>query len=101
MLWFIAIPLLDCIGLIFSRIKKGKSWSTAGRDHIHHKLMQKFSSKVVLAVILFVTLFTGLFGIFIENIAATFISTILFFLYGMVYYILFGFIKTNIVKNAK
>ena len=101
MLWFIAIPLLDCIGLIFSRIKKGKSWSTAGRDHIHHKLMQKFSSKVALAVILFVTLFTGLFGIFIENIAATFMSTILFFLYGMVYYILFGFIKTNIVKNAK
>ena len=27
MLWFVAIPFLDCIGLIFSRIKKGKSLS--------------------------------------------------------------------------
>ena len=26
MLWFVAIPFLDCIGLIFSRIKKGISW---------------------------------------------------------------------------
>ena len=30
-LWFVAIPLLDCIGLIFSRTINGKSWSTAGR----------------------------------------------------------------------
>ena len=27
MLWFVIIPFLDCIGLIFSRIKKGKSWT--------------------------------------------------------------------------
>tara|TARA_B100000989_G_scaffold288360_1_gene258993 strand:- start:2875 stop:3933 length:1059 start_codon:yes stop_codon:yes gene_type:complete len=101
MLWFIAVPLLDCIGLIFSRIKKGKSWSTAGRDHIHHKLMQKFSSSGTLVVILSVTLLTGLFGIFIENITTTFISTILFFIYGMVYYIIFGFIKTSTVTRAK
>ena len=45
MLWFVAIPFLDCIGLMFSRISKGKSLSTAGRDHIHHKLMEKYSSK--------------------------------------------------------
>tara|TARA_B100000989_G_scaffold295890_1_gene277910 strand:+ start:658 stop:1713 length:1056 start_codon:yes stop_codon:yes gene_type:complete len=95
MLWFIAIPLLDCVGLIFSRIKKGKSWSDAGRDHIHHKLMKKFSSKGTLIVILFITLFTGLFGIFIENIAPTFVSTMLFFIYGMVYYMISGFIETH------
>ena len=39
MLWFVAIPFLDCVGLIFSRIKNGKSWTSAGRDHIHHKLI--------------------------------------------------------------
>ena len=43
MLWFVAIPLLDCLGLIYTRANKGKSFSTAGRDHIHHKLMNKFS----------------------------------------------------------
>tara|TARA_A100001015_G_scaffold89064_1_gene99104 strand:+ start:260 stop:1318 length:1059 start_codon:yes stop_codon:yes gene_type:complete len=101
MLWFIAIPLLDCIGLIFSRIKEGKSWNTAGRDHIHHKLMQKFTSRGTLSVILFISLLTGLFGIFIEAIASTFISTILFFIYGIVYYTLFGFIKTNVIEITK
>ena len=55
MLWFVAIPLLDCIGLIFKRIRKGKSLSTAGRDHIHHKLMEKFSSKQTLSIILLIT----------------------------------------------
>ncbi len=99
MLWFIAIPLLDCIGLIFSRIKKGQSWSTAGRDHIHHKLLKRFSSKQTLVTILVITFFTGLFGIFIEIIASPFISTILFLIYGMIYYLLFGFVRSKFVMD--
>ena len=99
MLWFIAIPLLDCIGLIFSRIKKGQSWSAAGRDHIHHKLLKRFSSKQTLVTILAITFFTGLFGIFIEIIASPFMSTILFLIYGMIYYFLFGFVKSKFVMN--
>ncbi len=42
--WFIAIPLLDCIGLIISRTLKGLSWADAGRDHIHHKLQAYLGS---------------------------------------------------------
>ena len=45
MIWFVAIPLLDCIGLIFSRVRKGMSWTSAGRDHIHHRLMKIFLKK--------------------------------------------------------
>ncbi|MDA9688770.1 undecaprenyl/decaprenyl-phosphate alpha-N-acetylglucosaminyl 1-phosphate transferase, partial [Gammaproteobacteria bacterium] len=67
MLWFVAIPFLDCIGLIFSRINKGKSLSTAGRDHIHHKLMEKYSSKGTLYFILTVTFLTGILGILVET----------------------------------
>jgi len=99
MLWFIAIPLLDCIGLIFSRIHKGLSWSTAGRDHIHHKLMLRLSPRQTLSVILCITFFTGLFGIFIEVVASSLVSIILFIIYGILYYIFMGFIKTKLTIN--
>jgi UDP-GlcNAc:undecaprenyl-phosphate GlcNAc-1-phosphate transferase len=62
MIWFVSIPLLDCIGLIISRVGKGKSWSTPGRDHIHHKLMHKFSSEVTLLIILLITLICGFYA---------------------------------------
>ncbi len=88
MIWFVAIPLLDCIGLIFTRIKKGKSWSQAGRDHIHHKLMKHFSSDSALLIILIITLITGLFGIFIENNSASPTSLILFLVYSFIYFVL-------------
>jgi UDP-GlcNAc:undecaprenyl-phosphate GlcNAc-1-phosphate transferase len=86
MIWFVSIPLLDCIGLIISRINKGKSWSTPGRDHIHHKLMNKFSPEVSLLIILVITLMCGSFGIFIENNFPIWISTLCFILFAMFYY---------------
>ena len=88
MIWFVAIPFLDCIGLIFSRIRKGKSWASAGRDHIHHKLMINFSAEKTLLIILVVTLATGLFGIFIGNNASASTSLILFTMYGFIYFAL-------------
>ena len=90
-LWFVAIPLLDCIGLIFSRTIKGISWSTAGRDHIHHKLMKKFSPQTTLLMILTITLLTGRFGIIVEIIFTSYISTLLFFVYAFLYYMLTGY----------
>ena len=99
MLWFISIPLLDCVGLIFSRIKKGLSWSTAGRDHIHHKLLKRFTSRQTLIIILAITLITGLFGIFIEIIASSVVSSILFLTYAMMYYVLTGFVKIKHLTN--
>ena len=86
-IWFVAIPLLDCIGLIISRVNKGKSWSTAGRDHIHHKLMNKFSSEGALMIILIVTLIASLFAIFIENHYPIWVSTICFLFFSLVYYV--------------
>ena len=88
MIWFVAIPLLDCIGLIFTRINRGKSWSAAGRDHIHHKLMKHFTPDGTLLIILIITLITGLFGIFIENNASSPTSLILFLVYGFIYFVL-------------
>ena len=97
-LWFVAIPLLDCIGLIFSRTSKGKSWSTAGRDHIHHKLMKRFNSKSTLIIILLTTLVTGLIGILIEVYLTSYISTGLFLMYAVLYYAITGFFGRKFFK---
>ena len=99
MLWFVAIPLLDCIGLIFKRIRKGKSLSTAGRDHIHHKLMEKFSSKGTLSIILLITFGTGLIGIVTEINVDSHISTYLFFVYALAYYLLTNYLWNNFIRD--
>ncbi len=95
-LWFVAIPLLDCIGLIFSRTSKGKSWSSADRNHIHHKLMQKYSSRETLIIILLITFITGIFGILCEIFLASYVSTLLFLIYACIYYLYTGiFLNKN------
>ncbi|MDB9763943.1 undecaprenyl/decaprenyl-phosphate alpha-N-acetylglucosaminyl 1-phosphate transferase [Gammaproteobacteria bacterium] len=95
MIWFVAIPLLDCIGLIFARLKKGLSISSPGRDHIHHKLMNKYSPEGTLGIILLISLITGLIGIFLNNNFSPWISTYLFILYGSGYY-LYSYYYANI-----
>jgi len=86
MVWFIAIPILDCVGLIFSRIKKKIPISSPGRDHIHHKLMKKFSSEQTLGIILVISTLTGLFGVYLNNNFSALVSTLLFLLYAIIYY---------------
>ena len=72
--WFVAIPFVDCIGLIISRTLKGKSWASAGRDHIHHKLMQYFSPEGSLLIILLFSTILGFLGIILENNFKEYIS---------------------------
>ena len=97
-IWFVAIPFLDCIGLIFSRIKQGKKWSTPGRDHIHHKLMNRFSSEMTLLIILVISLLIGLFSMYLDNNYPEYISLILFILLSTIYY-LFAYYKNKTVSG--
>ena len=101
MLWFVSIPLLDCIGLIFSRLVRGISIASPGRDHIHHKLMLNYSPEGSLGIILITTLCTGFFGMILENNFEPWVSTFMFFLYASFYYIYaYGFqnIKSRLVN---
>jgi len=100
MVWFVAIPLLDCIGLIFARLKQGKSISSPGRDHIHHKLMIKYSPEGTLAAILVISLITGLIGIFLNNAFSPWVSTYLFIIYSACYY-LYAYYYANIKIKSK
>ena len=87
MIWFVAIPLIDCVGLIFSRIKRKIPISSPGRDHIHHKLMKKFSSEGSLGIILVMTTFTSFIAIYLSNTYPSWVSTILFIIYASMYYL--------------
>ena len=101
MIWFVAIPFLDCIGLIVSRIRKGVSWTSPGRDHIHHKLLRRFSPEGTLFLILLITLVTGLFGIYIEKNSSALTSLLLFLTYGFIYFVFAGYDEDyNLDKNV-
>ena len=96
MLWFVSIPLLDCIGLIFSRLVRGISIASPGRDHIHHKLMLNYSPEGSLGIILLISLCTGLLGITLENNFEPWVSSFIFLLSASFYYVYaYGF------KNLK
>lgn len=84
--WFVAIPLLDCIGLIVSRKARGISWSTPGRDHIHHKLMNKYSPDGALGVIIIACVSLGAVAFIVERLWDARISFALFVLFAFVYY---------------
>ncbi len=86
MVWIIAIPLLDCIGLILYRTLKGSGWTTPGRDHIHHKLMNYFSSERTLFVILFASGLIMTLAILLQIYFIEYISFYLFILFGLFYY---------------
>jgi len=95
MLWFVAIPLLDCVGLIFSRLTRGISIASPGRDHIHHKLMHNYSAEGSLGIILLISFFTGLLGIILENNFEPWISTLMFLLFASFYY-LYAYVISNL-----
>lgn len=99
MLWFIAIPLLDCIGLMISRVKRKISITSPGRDHIHHKLMNVFSSKGTLGIILLVSTFTGFIGIYTSKTYPTWLSTMLFVAYASTYYFLNMYFTKNKARS--
>lgn len=92
-IWIVAIPLLDCIGLIFSRYRKNINWALPGRTHIHHKLMNRFSSNTTLVIIISVGLITNFFAIYMGNNYPAWVSTILFIMYGSHYYVFSYYVK--------
>jgi len=86
-IWFIAIPFLDCIGLILKRISRGVGPFTADRDHLHHKLMAKgYSANVSLVIILCIAVSTSLIGIYLQSNYSDSISFLCFIIYSIIFY---------------
>ena len=88
-LWIVAIPLLDCLGVMIGRIIKGILPFSPGRDHIHHKLqsLTNSSSKTLTGLLILGLLFAGL-GVFIEkSYLSSEISFLIFLIIAVLYYI--------------
>ena len=60
--------------------------------------MKVFSPEQTLSIILFVTLATGLLGIYIENNTTPSISLILFITYGAIYFTIAGYFDDEKIK---
>ena len=86
-LWLIAIPLLDCIGLILKRLLRGVGPFTADRDHLHHKLMDKgYSANTTLIIILCISIFASFLGIVLQEMFSDTISFYCFIIFSLGFY---------------
>ena len=47
--WTIAIPLIDCVTLMFRRIQQGRSPFQADRNHLHHMLLDAGFNPILIA----------------------------------------------------
>jgi UDP-GlcNAc:undecaprenyl-phosphate GlcNAc-1-phosphate transferase len=100
-LWIVAIPLLDCIGVIVQRIMQGILPFDAGRDHIHHKLQAYLGSSFKTLIFLSgMGIFLAAIGIIIEKTTqSSEISLLIFLGVAACYYFGSNYISTKIPTN--
>ena len=100
-LWLVAIPLLDCVGVMGSRLLKGIGPFKPGRDHLHHKLLDLgLTQNNILAVFIASSFGLGLVGWMFEVAFPNkeYLSFYSFIIFTIAYYITKN---TILEKNAK
>ncbi len=99
-LWLVAIPLVDCIAVMMSRIFKGIMPFRPGRDHLHHKLLDlKIKPKKILYIIILLSIILALLGFIIELVFpnSEYVSFWVFFVLSCIYYLK---TKVNFLSNV-
>jgi UDP-GlcNAc:undecaprenyl-phosphate GlcNAc-1-phosphate transferase len=98
-LWIVAIPLLDCLGVMVGRAIKGILPFSPGRDHIHHKLQNitGSSSKTLIGLLTLGSLVAGV-GIIIEK---TYLSPEFSFMLFIIFALLFYFGSGRLSNQVK
>ena len=102
-LWIVAIPFLDCIGVMGHRMMKGILPFNAGRDHIHHKLQAYLGSSFKTLVCLCgMGIFLASIGIIIEKTTqSSEISLLLFFGVAACYYVVSNYVDAKtLISNT-
>jgi len=100
-LWLVAIPLLDCVGVMGSRLLKGIGPFKPGRDHLHHKLLDLgLTQNNILAVFIGLSFGLGLVGWMFEIAFPNkeYLSFYSFIIFTIAYYVTKN---TILEKNAK
>jgi len=99
-LWFTAIPVLDCISVMTSRVINGIMPFSPGRDHLHHILLDRgLSSNQILVSYIVASSFLCGFGLMIQEffIEKDYLSFLIFVIFSLCYYVL---TRTKLLKNA-
>ena len=99
-LWLVALPLIDCITVMMSRVIKGIMPFNPGRDHLHHKLLDLgIKPKRILIIFVGVSSALALIGFLIEiNFEnKEYISFYTFLTLSLFYYLLS---KKEVLKNV-
>lgn len=89
-LWFVAVPLIDMIAVMYRRVRRGQSPLVADREHLHHVFMDMgFTPKQALLIISFISLFFSLAGYLISTYnIPEYLSLVSFVLIFIVYNII-------------
>lgn len=88
-LWCVAIPVIDTLGVMVRRVRKGSSPFKPDRDHLHHILMRAgLSSRMALLVILGAALVILAIGLVIETVAPQLALIVFAGLFGVYTYAL-------------
>ena len=92
-LWLIAVPFIDAMNVMISRVLRGIKPLSAGRDHIHHKLLdQGLSQLSIYIIIISIALILALVGLALNNyfFEKQYISFYAFILTWIAYYFFTG-----------
>ena len=92
-LWLIAVPFIDAMNVMISRVLRGLKPLSAGRDHIHHKLLdQGLSQLSIYIIIISIALILALVGLAFNNyfFEKQYISFYAFILTWIAYYFYTG-----------
>ncbi len=64
----LALPIFDTVLVVFSRLRRGVSPNTAGKDHLSHRLVQHgFSQREAVLLLYLLTGVGGMVGVFITE----------------------------------
>ena len=92
-LWLIAVPFIDAMNVMISRVLRGIKPLSAGRDHIHHKLLdQGLCQLSIYIIIISIALILALVGLAFNNyfFEKQYISFYAFILTWIAYYFYTG-----------
>ena len=99
-LWLVAIPLVDCINVVVSRVMRGIGPFDPGRDHLHHRLLSLgIKPKKIFYIFIAFSVTLSLIGFIIEQNYSdqAYISFFTFCIFSLIYLII---TKTVLDKNV-
>lgn len=99
-LWLVAIPLIDCISVLLTRIRNGVMPFKPGRDHFHHKLLKlNINSEMIFLIFIMLSCGLAFIGYIFESFFPNheYVSFYVFFIVLIFYFFSNkGVIKKNV-----